>query len=65
MNNYQELIEEHDHDLIIFELSNTNIVVINEFEDVKVLVIGLKEIIDKHIDELNQLKKDKTIVFPG
>lgn len=60
--NYQELIEEHDHDLIIFELSNTNIVVINEFEDVKVLVIGLKEIIDKHIDELNQLKKDKTIV---
>ena len=60
--NYQELIEEHDPDLIIFELSNTNIVVINEFEDVKVLVIGLKEIIDKHIDELNQLKKDKTIV---
>lgn len=62
IDNYQELIEEHDHDLIIFELSNTNIVVINEFEDVKVLVIGLKEIIDKHIDELNQLKKDKTIV---
>ncbi len=60
--NYQELIEEQDPDLIIFELSNTNIVVINEFEDVKVLVIGLKEIIDKHIDELNQLKKDKTIV---
>lgn len=62
IDNYQELIEEHDPDLIIFELSNTNIVVINEFEDVKVLVIGLKEIIDKHIDELNQLKKDKTIV---
>lgn len=62
IDNYQELIEEHDHDLIIFELSNTNIVVINEFEDVKVLVIGLKEIIDKQIDELNQLKKDKTIV---
>lgn len=62
IDNYQELIEEHDHDLIIFELSNTNIVVINEFEDVKVLVIGLKEIIDKHIDELNQLKKDKAIV---
>lgn len=62
INNYQESIEEHDPDLIIFELSNTNIVVINEFEDVKVLVIGLKEIIDKHIDKLNQLKKDKTIV---
>lgn len=62
IDNYQELIEEHDPDLIIFELSNTNIVVINEFEDVKVLVIGLREIIDKHIDELIQLKKDKTIV---
>lgn len=62
IDNYQELIEEHDPDLIIFELSNTNIVVINEFEDVKVLVVGLKEIIDKHIDKLNQLKKDKTIV---
>lgn len=60
--NYQELIEEQDPDLIIFELSNTNINKLNEFEDVKVLVIGLKEIIDKHIDELNQLKKDKTIV---
>ena len=62
INNYQESIEEHDPDLIIFELSNTNIVVINEFEDVKVLVVSLKEIIDKHNDELNQLKKDKTIV---
>lgn len=62
IDNYQELIEEHDPDLIIFELSNTNIVVINEFEDVKVLVVGLKEIIDKHNDELDQLKKDKTIV---
>lgn len=60
--NYQELIEEQDPDLIIFELSNTNINKLNEFEDVKVLVIGLKEIIDKHIKELNQLKKDKTIV---
>lgn len=60
--NYQELIEEQDPDLIIFELSNTNINKLNEFEDVKVLVIGLKKIIDKHIDELNQLKKDKTIV---
>ena len=59
--NYQELIEEHDPDLIIYELSNTNINELNEFEDVKVLVIGLKEIIDKHIDELNQLKKDKII----
>lgn len=62
IDNYQELIEEHDPDLIIFELSNTNIIAINEFEDVKALVVGLKEIIDKHIDELNQLKKDKTIV---
>ena len=62
IDNYQELIEEHDPDLIIFELSNTNINKLNEFEDVKVLVIGLKEIIDKHIKELNQLKKDKTIV---
>lgn len=60
--NYQELIEEHDPDLIIFELSGTNINELNEFEDVKVLVVGLKEIIDKHIDKLNQLKKDKTIV---
>ena len=62
IDNYQELIEEHDPDLIIFELSNTNINKLNEFEDVKVLVIGLKEIIDNHIKELNQLKKDKTIV---
>ena len=62
IDNYQELIEEHDPDLIIFELSNTNVTELNEFEDVKVLVIGLKEIIDKHIDELKQLKKDKTIV---
>lgn len=62
INNYQESIEEHDPDLIIFELSGTNINELNEFEDVKVLVVGLKEIIDKHIDELNQLKKDKTIV---
>ena len=62
INNYQESIEEHDPDLIIFELSGTNINELNEFEDVKVLVVGLKEIIDKHNDELNQLKKDKTIV---
>lgn len=62
IDNYQELIEEHDPDLIIFELSSTNINELNEFEDVKVLVVGLKEIIDKHNDELNQLKKDKTIV---
>lgn len=62
IDNYQELIEEHDPDLIIFELSDTNINELNEFEDIKVLVIGLKETIDKHIDELNQLKKDKTIV---
>ncbi len=62
INNYQESIEEHDPDLIIFELSGTNINELNEFEDVKVLVVGLKEIIDKHIDKLNQLKKDKTIV---
>lgn len=62
IDNYQELIEEHDPDLIIFELSGTNINELNEFEDVKVLVVGLKEIIDKHIDKLNQLKKDKTIV---
>lgn len=60
--NYQELIEEQDPDLIIFELSNTNINEINEFEDIKVLVIGSNAIIDKHIDELKQLKKDKTIV---
>ena len=62
INNYQESIEEHDPDLIIFELSSTNINELNEFEDVKVLVVSLKEIIDKHNDELNQLKKDKTIV---
>lgn len=62
INNYQESIEEHDPDLIIFELSGTNINELNEFEDVKVLVVSLKEIIDKHNDELNQLKKDKTIV---
>ena len=62
INNYQESIEEHDPDLIIFELSGTNINELDEFEDVKVLVVGLKEIIDKHIDKLNQLKKDKTIV---
>ena len=62
IDNYQELIEEHDPDLIIFELSGTNINELDEFEDVKVLVVGLKEIIDKHIDKLNQLKKDKTIV---
>lgn len=62
IDNYQELIEEHDPDLIIFELSDTNINELNEFEDVKVLVVGLKEIIDKHIDELIQLKKNKTIV---
>lgn len=62
IDNYQESIEEHDPDLIIFELSDTNINELNEFEDIKVLVIGLKEIIDKHIDELIQLKKDKTIV---
>lgn len=62
IDNYQESIEEHDPDLIIFELSSTNINELNEFEDVKVLVVSLKEIIDKHNDELNQLKKDKTIV---
>ena len=62
IDNYQELIEEHDPDLIIFELSGTNINELDEFEDVKVLVVGLKEIIDKHNDKLNQLKKDKTIV---
>ena len=62
IDNYQELIEEHGPDLIIFELSDTNINELNEFEDVKVLVVGLKEIIDKHNDELNQLKKDKIIV---
>lgn len=60
--NYQELIEEQDPDLIIFELSNTNINEINEFEDIKVLVIGSNTIIDNHINELIQLKKDKTIV---
>lgn len=60
--NYQELIEEQDPDLIIFELSNTNINEINEFEDIKVLVIGSNAIIDNHINELIQLKKDKTIV---
>lgn len=60
--NYQELIEEHDPDLIIFELSNTNINEINEFEDIKVLVIGSNAIIDNHINELIQLKKDKIIV---
>lgn len=60
--NYQELIEEQDPDLIIFELSNTNINEINEFEDIKVLVIGSNIIIDNHINELIQLKKDKTIV---
>ena len=60
--NYQELIEEQDPDLIIFELSNTNINEINEFEDIKVLVIGSNAIIDNHINELIQLKKDKIIV---
>ena len=60
--NYQELIEEQDPDLIIFELSNTSINEINEFEDIKVLVIGSNIIIDNHIKELIQLKKDKTIV---
>lgn len=60
--NYQELIEEQDPDLIIFELSNTNINEINEFEDIKVLVIGSNAIIDNHINELIQLKKDKTII---
>ena len=60
--NYQELIEEQNPDLIIFELSNTNINEINEFEDIKVLVIGSNAIIDNHINELIQLKKDKTIV---
>ena len=62
IDNYQELIEEQDPDLIIFELSNTNINEINEFEDIKVLVIGSNAIIDNHINELIQLKKDKTIV---
>lgn len=62
IDNYQESIEEHDPDLIIFELSNTNINEINEFEDIKVLVIGSNIIIDNHINELIQLKKDKTIV---
>lgn len=62
IDNYQELIEEHDHDLIIFELSNANINEINKFEDIKVLVIGSNIIIDNHINELIQLKKDKTIV---
>lgn len=60
--NYQELIEEQDPDLIIFELSNANINKLNEFEDIKVLVIGSNAIIDNHINELIQLKKDKTIV---
>ena len=60
--NYQELIEEQDPDLIIFELSNANINEINKFEDIKVLVIGSNIIIDNHINELIQLKKDKTIV---
>lgn len=60
--NYQELIEEQNPDLIIFELSNTNINKLNEFEDIKVLVIGSNAIIDNHINELIQLKKDKTIV---
>lgn len=60
--NYQELIEEQDPDLIIFELSNTNINEINKFEDIKVLVIGSNTIINNHINELIQLKKDKTIV---
>ena len=60
--NYQELIEEQDPDLIIFELSNANINEINKFEDIKVLVIGSNTIIDNHINELIQLKKDKTIV---
>ena len=62
IDNYQELIEEQDPDLIIFELSNTNINEINEFEDIKVFVIGSNAIIDNHINELIQLKKDKTIV---
>ena len=62
IDNYQELIEEQDPDLIIFELSNTNINEINEFEDIKVLVIGSNAIIDNHINELIQLKKDKIIV---
>ena len=62
IDNYQESIEEHDPDLIIFELSNTNINKLNELEDVKVLVIGSNAIIDNHINELIQLKKDKTIV---
>ena len=62
IDNYQELIEEQDPDLIIFELSNTNINEINKFEDIKVLVIGSNTIIDNHINELIQLKKDKTIV---
>ena len=60
--NYQELIEEQDPDLIIFELSNANINEINKFEDIKVLVIGSNIIIDNHINELIQSKKDKTIV---
>lgn len=60
--NYQELIEKQDPDLIIFELSNTNINKLNEFEDIKVLVIGSNAIIDNHINKLIQLKKDKTIV---
>ena len=62
IDNYQELIEEQNPDLIIFELSNTNINKLNEFEDIKVLVIGSNAIIDNHINELIQLKKDKTIV---
>lgn len=62
IDNYQELIEEQDSDLIIFELSNTNINKLNEFEDIKVLVIGSNAIIDNHINKLIQLKKDKTIV---
>lgn len=62
IDNYQELIEEQDPDLIIFELSNTNINKLNEFEDIKVLVIGSNAIIDNHINKLIQLKKDKTIV---
>lgn len=62
IDNYQELIEEQDPDLIIFELSNANINEINKFEDIKVLVIGSNIIIDNHINELIQLKKDKTIV---
>ena len=62
IDNYQELIEEQDPDLIIFELSNTNINKLNEFEDIKVLVIGSNAIIDNHINKLIQLKKDKTII---